>query len=141
MSRKPPSNLAALSMPELFRLEVENQSEILTEGLLALERKDAGATGLEALMRAAHSMKGAARLVGLASAVKIAHAMEDCLVAAQADSAILTQGRIDMLLRGVDLLARIANESPSIESPSIKSDSATVGDADVETFLRDLSAP
>ena len=34
-------------------------------------------------MRAAHSLKGAARIVGLDAAVRVAHAMEDCLVAAQ----------------------------------------------------------
>ena len=32
-------------------------------------------------MRAAHSLKGAARIVGLDAAVRVAHAMEDCFVA------------------------------------------------------------
>ena len=34
-------------------------------------------------MRAAHSLKGAARIVGLTVGVRVAHAMEDCFVAAQ----------------------------------------------------------
>jgi len=34
-------------------------------------------------MRAAHSLKGAARIVDLADGVRVAHAMEDCFVAAQ----------------------------------------------------------
>ena len=38
---------------------------------------------LEACMRAAHSLKGAARIVGLGVGVSVAHAMEDCFVAAQ----------------------------------------------------------
>ena len=41
------------------------------------------AWNLEALMRAAHSVKGAARIVGLEEAVQVAHVMEDCFVAAQ----------------------------------------------------------
>ena len=38
---------------------------MLTSGLLALERDHALADQLEACMRAAHSLKGAARIVGL----------------------------------------------------------------------------
>jgi chemotaxis protein histidine kinase CheA len=52
-------------MMELFRLEVEAQATILTNGLLALETQPQSAQELEALMRAAHSVKGAARIVGL----------------------------------------------------------------------------
>jgi two-component system sensor histidine kinase and response regulator WspE len=134
MSQENFPNLSAFSMLELFRLEVENQSGILTEGLLALEQEHADPARLEALMRAAHSLKGAARLVGLDLAVKVAHAMEDCLVAAQADSVLLTPQRIDVLLRGVDLLSRLATESPSAESGQV-----VIGDAEVEVFLQALS--
>ena len=75
-------------MLDLFREEAETQAQVLTTGLLALERHDAVADQLEACMRAAHSLKGAARIVGLTVGVRVAHAMEDCFVAAQ-------QGRID----------------------------------------------
>jgi two-component system, chemotaxis family, sensor histidine kinase and response regulator WspE len=135
MSQTNFSNLSGLSMLDLFRLEVENQSAILTEGLLALERERADPARLESLMRAAHSLKGAARLVALDPAVKVAHAMEDCLVAAQADSTLLTQQRIDVLLRGVDLLSHLAREAASPVSGQ-----AGVGDAEVEAFLRAISA-
>ena len=60
-------------------------------------------------MRAAHSLKGAARIVGLAAGVRVAHAMEDCFVAAQQGRLTLRQKQIDPLLRGTDLLARIAH--------------------------------
>ena len=70
-------------MLELFRIEAETQTAILTGGLLELERGSAAAPQLEALMRAAHSLKGAARIVNLPVAVRVAHAMEDCFVAAQ----------------------------------------------------------
>src|SRR5262249_47971673 len=62
-------------------------------------------------------------------------AMEDCLVAAQADPAVLTPSRIDTLLRGGDLLSRIAQNAPSAESGRV-----AVGDADIEAFLHDLAA-
>jgi two-component system sensor histidine kinase and response regulator WspE len=101
-------DLSNLSMFELFRVEVENQAQVLTAGLLALERDPAAADQLEAAMRAAHSLKGAARIVGVDAGVRVAHVMEDCFVAAQQGHLRLHQGRIDLLLRGVDLLTRIA---------------------------------
>lgn len=96
-----------LSMMELFRLELQTHSHGLTQGLLALERDAASADSLQACMRAAHSLKGAARIVGLGSGAAIAHAMEELLVAAPQRQAPLGQGEIDQLLRGVDLLTQL----------------------------------
>ena len=59
-------------------------------------------------MRTAHSLKGAARVVGLDAAVRVAHAMEDCLVAAQKGKVVLSSSAIDVLLRGVDFLTSIS---------------------------------
>jgi two-component system sensor histidine kinase and response regulator WspE len=70
-------DLSQFSMHDLFRLEVEGQREVLTGGLLRLEREPEDAAQLEACMRSAHSLKGAARIVGLGAAVVVAHAMED----------------------------------------------------------------
>jgi two-component system sensor histidine kinase and response regulator WspE len=97
-----------LSMQELFRVEAENQTALLTKELLELERSPASPEQLEALMRAAHSFKGAARIVNLSPAVQVAHAMEDCFVAAQQGRLALQQEHVDVLLRGVDLLNAIA---------------------------------
>src|SRR5450755_3605353 len=94
-------------MLDLFRMEAETQGEVLTAGLLALERAPTAADRLEECMRAAHSLKGAARIVGLHAGVSVAHAMEDCFVAAQEGRIVLRQPQIDRLLRGVDLLARV----------------------------------
>ncbi len=96
-------------MTELFRMEAETALAALTEGLLALERSDL--SHLEAMMRAAHSLKGAARIVGFSAAVKVSHAMEDCFVAAQNGTVTLGRAHIDRLLVGVDLLSRIAKSS------------------------------
>jgi two-component system sensor histidine kinase and response regulator WspE len=102
-------DLSKLSMLELFRLEAENQTAVLTAGLLELER-GVGRHSFESLMRAAHSLKGAARIVNLQVAVRLAHAMEDCFVAAQHTQAPLDRMQIDLLLRGVDLIANLAKQ-------------------------------
>lgn len=101
--------LGDFSMTELFRMEADTALAALTEGLLALERGDA--SPLEAMMRAAHSLKGAARIVGIGAAVRVAHAMEDGFVAAQRGELTLGRAHIDRLLVGVDLLSRIAQST------------------------------
>jgi len=102
------SNLGAFSMWDLFRAEVESQMRVFTDGLLALESGGSAKEQLAATMRAAHSIKGAARIVHLDVAVTLAHAMEDCLVAAQEGVLTLDAGAIDILLGASDLLARLS---------------------------------
>jgi two-component system, chemotaxis family, sensor histidine kinase and response regulator WspE len=102
-------DLSQSSMLDLFRMEVDSQAQALTLGLLALERDPTAADQLERCMRAAHSLKGAARIVGLSTGVSVTHAMEDCFVAAQQGRIILGQRHIDDLLRGVDLLQQMSH--------------------------------
>ncbi|MBN3806952.1 hybrid sensor histidine kinase/response regulator, partial [Paraburkholderia sp. Ac-20336] len=76
------------SLIDLFREEARNQARVLDDGLLVLDRTPGDAAALEACMRAAHSLKGAARIVGVQAGVELAHAMEDCFVAAQEGRAL-----------------------------------------------------
>jgi len=101
-------DLSDFSMLDLFRAELASQSQAFTAGLLALERDPTAAVHLEACMRAAHSLKGAARIIDLSPAVQVAHEMEECLVAAQHGKIRLSRAHIDTLLQGIDLLAAIA---------------------------------
>ncbi|WAC28493.1 chemotaxis protein CheA [Ancylobacter sp. SL191] len=109
MSASGTPDLSQFSMLDLFRAELETQSQALTQALLTLEREPTSAPHLEAAMRAAHSLKGSARIVELMPAVRVAHAMEECLVAAQHGKLRLSRAPIDALLRGVDLLALVAD--------------------------------
>ncbi|SFT52303.1 hybrid sensor histidine kinase/response regulator [Pseudomonas marincola] len=103
-----PDQMRDASLLELFKLEAEAQTQLLGAGLLVLEREPQHAGQLEACMRAAHSLKGAARIVGLDPGVKIAHAMEDIFVAAQEGLLTLASEHIDGLLQGADMLMQIA---------------------------------
>lgn len=118
------TNLRDLSMDELFRMEVESQSVALTESLLELERSPQSGSHLESAMRAAHSLKGAARLVGREQAEKTAHAMEDVLVGAQRSELRLDSALVDTLLRGVDLLARASVSGDAEAELSLEADVA-----------------
>ncbi len=101
-------DLSGFSMLELFRLEAESQTEILSAGILAIERLESNPQTIESLMRAAHSLKGAARIVNLDPAVHVAHALEDVFIAAGDGRMAVTAGDTDLLLASVDFLSDIA---------------------------------
>ena len=130
-----PEQMRDASLLELFSLEAEAQTQVLNAGLLALERNPTQADQLEACMRAAHSLKGAARIVGVDAGVSVSHVMEDCLVSAQEGRLYLQREHIDALLQGTDLLMRIATPGN------------TVGPQDIDAYvahmneLLDPSAP
>ncbi len=111
-----PEQMRDASLLELFQLETRTQVEVLNKGLLALEHDPTSAPQLEACMRAAHSLKGAARIVDLHPAVRIAHAMEDCLVEAREGRLRLQAADIDALLMGADLLQRVATPGAELGS-------------------------
>jgi two-component system sensor histidine kinase and response regulator WspE len=94
-------------LSELFREEVRSHAATLAAGLLDLEAGAGDPRLVEPLMRAAHSIKGAARIVGIDPAVRLAHAMEDALVAAQEGRARPGPAAVDLLLAGTDVLAEL----------------------------------
>ncbi len=97
------------AMFELFREEVKAHADSLAAGLISAEANPTDPALLEGLMRAAHSIKGAARIVGIDTAVRLAHVMEDALVAAQDGKIRLKPADTDVLLKGTDVLAGLAS--------------------------------
>lgn len=123
-------------MLDLFRVELENNTRTLESGLVTAER-DQTPDRIEPLMRAAHSIKGAARIVGLNAAVTLAHAMEDVLSAAQHGKRPLTSGAVDRLLKGNDFFASLArldiNDLPAALEKGTDEISTMAGD--LRSFL------
>jgi two-component system sensor histidine kinase and response regulator WspE len=107
-------DLSGFSMLELFRLEADTQTAVLSAGVLAIERLDLSPQTIEAMMRAAHSLKGAARIVGVEPAVEVAHALEDCFVAAGRGEIQVRPEHADVLLACVDFLASIGRADDAL---------------------------
>jgi len=133
-------------MLELFRTELETHSRVLEEGLVKAEGEQS-AERIEPLMRAAHSIKGAARMVGLDAAVALAHAMEDVLVAAQRGKLTLSSGHVDRLLRANDAFVKLAKSGaggiPAMlaqDTPAMEALAACLAEAPPEPRA-DSSAP
>ena len=122
------------SLMGLFRLEVETQVSELNRCLLEIEQganSEEMRSRLEVLMRAAHSIKGAARIVQIEPAVTISHALEDRFVAALEAHQSLASEEIDTLLSGVDLLSRLSlieEEKLAAQLPAYEVEAKVVAD-------------
>jgi two-component system sensor histidine kinase and response regulator WspE len=133
------NGLEDFSLFDLFRMEAEEQVRVLQQGLIELEAGSATAATLEALMRAAHSIKGAARIVGLEAIVNLTHVVEDRFVAAQHGKP-LNSAEIDKVLTATDWLARLQSV-PEAETaawfeanaPAINAFAGTFAEAPVES--------
>lgn len=135
-------DLSGFSLMDLFRSEADGQVATLSEGLIGLEGSPTTSQAIEPLMRAAHSLKGAARIVGLDPAVRIAHSLEDAFVGAQRGEFVIQAPHVDIMLRAVDLLAQIARleegRSTEWEAENEANLTATVAALD---SLKTLSPP
>src|SRR5512143_262340 len=97
-------------MLDLFRSELESHSLALEKGLISVE---ACKERVEMLVRAAHSLRGAARLVRLESAARLAQAMEEILTAAQKGARPLSATAVEDLRTANDLFHQLAERSAS----------------------------
>jgi len=110
-------DLSKYSMTELFRAEADAQCNALSDGLLSIAQIKDRERLFRNLMRAAHSLKGAARIVQFEPAVRVSHAMEDVFTAVQEGRLHLAPNDVDTLLTGVDLLREVAG----VEESDLKS--------------------
>ena len=102
-------DLSGFSIFELYKSEADSHVAALNEGLLAIEANPDDLSHVEQLMRAAHSIKGAASIADIHIIVELAHAMEDCFVDVQKGAEKLTTARVDQLLAGVDVIGETSN--------------------------------
>ena len=87
---------------DLYQQEVETHGQVISEGILALESNKP--VDVEALMRAAHSLKGAARILELSNVEKIAHLLEDLFIELQNNQIEPKQLDCETLLKASDYL-------------------------------------
>lgn len=82
---------------KLFKIESEERLQHLDDGLLRLEKMPTDPPLLEDLFREAHSLKGAARMLGLTEIQTLAHQLEDILgVAKKGEAALQAEAVLEM---------------------------------------------
>jgi two-component system chemotaxis sensor kinase CheA len=86
----------------LFAMEAEQRLDALTSQLLALEQAGGDAELVASIFREAHTLKGAAAVVGLDSFSSVSHAMENLLEQLRSGDRLPTPALIDGVLAAVD---------------------------------------
>ena len=94
----------------LFATEVEEKCAVMDRMLLQLEQQPERLELIAPLMRAAHSIKGAARAVRNEAAVSLAHALEDRMSGAQRSPPPIDDALVDLALRTVDQLRALGHD-------------------------------
>lgn len=94
----------------LFVQEVEDKTAQLDRLLLQLEAAPDRLELIAPMMRAAHSLKGAARAVRNEAFVNLAHGLEDRLAAAQKAGGKVSDATVDDALRTVDTLRSLSRD-------------------------------
>lgn len=95
-------------MLELFAVEAAEQAAALHRSLMLLEVQPDQLGLIAPIMRAAHSIKGAARAVRLERTVALAHVMEDRLSSMQRGELAVTEAAIELMMNASDMIAEQA---------------------------------
>jgi two-component system chemotaxis sensor kinase CheA len=124
----------------LFAQEARQRLERMGELLLTLEGDAANPETIAALFREAHTLKGAAAMVGELKVRDIAHGMEDVLQPIRSGTGTATPAVIDSLLGDVDAIRALLDGAPSPSVPVADAPpTAVVGDV-VQVSLERLDA-
>ena len=100
----------------IFREECKEHIQKLNDGLLALERQPKEAP-LDEVLRSAHSLKGAARMMGLKAIETLSHYLETLLTQLIRGEKEVTPAIMDSLYKGVDAVANILSALEESKEP------------------------
>lgn len=117
-------------LAQLFRAESSERLQKLDDGLLQLESAPVNPGLIEELLREAHSLKGAARMLGLKQLQDVAHSMEDQFSAVRAGTLTLTPALIQPQLDKVDRMRQLASEALGDVPSSAETTADTVASAE-----------
>lgn len=110
------------TLRELFKTECEEHHQQLEAALLRLEQSPGEKEMLELAFREAHSIKGAARMLGLISIQVVANTLEESLNTARRGLSALTSVQITEMLKSLENIRGLVEEavgaSPQKSAPA-----------------------
>ncbi len=98
---------------DLFCTEAEDQLATLSRTLLEIEKNPDDVERYATLMRAAHTIKGAAATMGYNQMAKLAHTLEDLFHAGERKAIIFSRQAISAALSGIDCMQSSLEEIKS----------------------------
>ena len=87
-----------------FFAEARSQVDALEQNILVLENDPTNRDAVDEIFRAAHTLKGGAGTVEMAELASFTHVVEDLLDAIRSDAVKVSEGVIDSLLSGIDII-------------------------------------
>lgn len=94
----------------IFLAEADEHLQTLDEGLVRLEREGDDLELLQAIFRAAHTLKGAAGAIGHRRMAELTHAMETVLDGLRKHTLAVSADLVDVCLESLDALRWLRNE-------------------------------
>ena len=101
-----------------FRVEARELADQLGQGLLELERSGSGGGIVPRLLRLAHTLKGAARVVRQPEIAEHAHAIEGALSPFRELAGMVPRENVDAILRLIDAIAVLVAALQAPEAPA-----------------------
>jgi two-component system, chemotaxis family, sensor histidine kinase and response regulator WspE len=114
------------ALVSLFCQEVRLQLDILNPNLLRLEAEGFQSEILDALMRAAHSLKGAGRMVHIDLAVGLTHELENYFVKLQKTHSQPDATGCDIIFQSLDALESIVTRLQHFPNDTLSEEAPTV---------------
>jgi two-component system chemotaxis sensor kinase CheA len=112
-----------------FRVEARDLLDQFAKGILDLEKNGISAALLQRLLRLAHTLKGAARVVKQMEIADLSHAIEDVLSPLRDSTGAVARAQIDIILAHLDQIGgRVSELFPAdtaerpLEGPAIRDD-------------------
>ena len=102
---------------ETFRAEAEERLQVLSSGLMQLEESPGDEELLKKLFREAHTLKGAAGMMGLDAIRELSHRIEDILESVQKGHVRLNGASTDLLLEALDRIESLLPDGQSEPEP------------------------
>lgn len=102
---------------ETFRAEADERLQVLSSGLMHLEEAPGDEEMLKRLFREAHTLKGAAGMMGLDAIRELSHRIEDILDSVQKGHIRLAGETADLLLETLDRIEALLPDGQSEPAP------------------------
>lgn len=127
-----------------FRIEARELLEGLSQGALELEKRGVTKEVVSRLLRLAHTLKGAARVVKQREVSELAHAVEDLLAPYRDAAGEFPSDRATQLLKLIDacneqlkpvLAAPVLDKAPAMSAPTVPTPAAPL---ELETGLTSI---
>ena len=104
---------------DVFKVASQEHLQKLDDGLLYLEQHPSDLAKLEELLRATHSLKGDAGMLGVKNVASLAHQMEHILGGVKRGETQLNSELSDRLSQGLDAMRQLVNEAITGEDSGV----------------------